>query len=133
MTNSTTLNENKTKFTVLNIIKGSFWGVAFSLVAILLFAFVIKFTSISENAIYPINQIIKSLSILFGCFVISKKIKTNGWLNGLLCGLCYTIVSFLIFSILDGHLSFGLSVFNDLIFGSIMGMISGIICISLKK
>ncbi|MBR1925293.1 MAG: TIGR04086 family membrane protein [Clostridia bacterium] len=130
---STTLSKNKNNSIVLNIIKGSFWGVAFSLVCILLFAFVIKFTSISENAISPVNQIIKVLSIFFACFVASKKINSHGWLVGIFVGLIYSILSFLIFSVLDGHFSVGINVLNDIAFGSVLGLISGIITIGLRK
>lgn len=133
MANSSTLTENKRNSVILNVIKGAFWGVAFSLVCVLIFAFIIKFTSISESAIQPVNQVIKGASILFACFIVGKKIKQNGWLIGLLTGLLYTVLSFLIFSILDGQFTFGLNVLNDVIFGSIMGLIAGIICIGLRK
>ena len=121
----------KTK--ILNIIKGSFWGVAFSLICILIFALIIKFTSISENAIQPINQIIKVLSILFACFVVGKKIKKGGIFVGLFTGMLYTLVAFVIFSILDGSFNLGLNTLNDLTFGGIIGIISGILCINIRN
>ena len=130
---SSTLSESKNKSVVLNIIKGSFWGVAFSLVCILLFAFIIKFTSISESVISPINQIIKVLSIFFACFITSKKIKSHGWLVGIFIGLLYSVLSFLIFSILDGYFAIGINVLNDIAFGSVLGLISGIITIGFKR
>ena len=52
---------------ILQLIKGSFWALSFALLCILIFAFVIKYTSISSEAIQPINQVIKGLSILIGC------------------------------------------------------------------
>ncbi len=125
--------QSSTKSKILNIIKGSFWGVAFSLVCILIFALIIKFTSISEKAIQPVNQIIKVLSILFACYVVGKKIKKGGVFVGLFTGLLYTIVAYIIFSILDGHFSFGLSLLNDIAFGGIIGLISGILCINLRN
>ena len=128
--NSIEIN-SKTK--ILSIIKGAFWGVAFSLICILIFALIIKFTSISEKAIFPINQIIKILSILFACFIVGKKVKKGGLFVGLFTGILYTIVAFVIFSILDGSFSFGLSVLNDLTFGAILGMISGILCINIRN
>lgn len=121
----------KTK--ILNIIKGSFWGVAFSLICILIFALIIKFTSISENAIQPINQIIKVLSILFACFIVGKKIKKGGIFVGLFTGMLYTLVAFVIFSILDGSFNLGLNTLNDLTFGGIIGIISGILCINIRN
>lgn len=126
-----TKNTNLSPF--LSVVKGSFWGVAFSLICVLVFAFIIKFTSISENSIQPINQIIKGLSILVACFIASKTLNSHGWLNGIFVGFLYTILSFLIFSILNGQIFFGLSTLNDLVFGSIMGMIAGIIFIGIRK
>ncbi len=130
---SQNITETNAKIKILNIIKGAFWGVAFSLICILIFALIIKFTSISEKAIIPINQIIKVLSILFACFVVGKKVKKGGLFVGLFTGISYTIISFVIFSILDGGFSFGLSVLNDITFGAILGMISGVLCINIRN
>lgn len=132
MNEQNTLKVNS-KSNILTIIKGSFWGVSFSLVCILLFALIIKFSSISENAIGPINQIIKVLSILFACFVVGKQVKKGGLFVGLFTGILYTILAFVIFSILDGGFSFGLSLLNDITFGAIIGLISGVLCINLRN
>lgn len=121
----------KTK--ILGIIKGAFWGVAFSLLCILVFAIIIKFTTISESAINPINQVIKVLSILFACFVVGKKVKNGGIFVGLFTGLLYTILAFVIFSILDGNFAFNLSTLNDITFGGIIGIFAGIIGINLRN
>ncbi len=124
--------ENKgTNF--LAVLKGVFWALTVSLLCVLIFAFIIKFTNISESAIMPINQVIKVLSILVGCFVASKKIKNNGWLWGLIIGVVYTLLAFLVFSILDGEFRFTLSLLNDLVFGAVLGLISGIITFALRK
>ena len=124
--------ENKgTNF--LAVLKGVFWALTVSLLCALIFAFIIKFTNISESAIMPINQVIKVLSILVGCFVASKKIKNNGWLWGLIIGAVYTLLAFLVFSILDGEFRFTLSLLNDLVFGAVLGLISGIITFALRK
>lgn len=128
------LNATKSKVNyILPIVKGSFWGVAFSLLCVLIFAFVLKYTTLSENTIQPINQVIKGLSLLVACFVTSKKINKKGWLVGLLVGLCYTLVTYIVFSILNGGFSFGLPLLFDTLFGAIGGMIAGIVCISFLK
>ena len=118
---------------ILQLTKGSFWALSFALLSVLIFAFVIKYTSISNNAIQPINQIIKGLSILIGCFVFGKKIKTKGWLWGSVIGVLFTILAFIVFSILDGSFSFNLNLLYDTVFGAIMGSLAGIIGISLRK
>ena len=118
---------------ILQLIKGSFWALSFALLCILIFAFVIKYTSISSEAIQPINQVIKGLSILIGCFVFGKKINTKGWLWGALIGILFTILAFIVFSTLDGSFTFNLKLLTDVVFGAIMGAFAGIIAISLRK
>ena len=118
---------------VLSVVKGSLIGLAVALVGILLFAFLIRFTSISDAIITPVNQVIKGVSIFFGVFLGIKGHKQLGLLKGMFIGLSFTITAFLVFSLLDGTFVFDRTFFNDLVFGSIIGAICGIICVNLKK
>ena len=108
-------------------------AVCISLVLVLLFAFLLKFTNIPESTIKPVNQVIKGLSILMGVFVGLKRKKELGLVSGLLIGLIYTIAAFLVFSCLGGVFAFDLTLLTDLLFGAVMGAICGIICVNLKK
>lgn len=129
-----TLNKEKDgRGLALSIIKGVLVGLCVSLVGILLFAFVLRFTSVSDKIVSPVNQVIKGVSIFAGVSVSMRKHKSFGLLNGLLIGVCYTIVAFLVFSILDGAFALDRTFFNDLIFGGVIGSICGIICVNLKK
>ena len=115
------------------VLKGSLFAVSISLVAILLFAFIIKLTSISDDFINPVNEAIKGISILMGCFYAFKTSPSNGLIKGILIGIVYIILSFFIFSILNGQLEFGKTLVNDLLFGAIIGAICGVIAINLKR
>lgn len=115
------------------IIKGSLIALCFTLVGILIFAFILKFTNIPESVILPVNQVIKGVSVFMGVFIGLKKSKEMGLLSGLLIGLIYTFVAFLTFSILDGDFAFDKRLLNDVLFGSVMGAICGIICVNIKK
>ena len=126
------LSSDKSVF-VLSIIKGAAYAVIVSLAGILLFALLIKFIPISESWVQPINQVIKGLSVLIGAYIAARKIKSNGWLMGLLIGLLYTLIAYIVFSLLDGEFRFTLSILNDLLFGGIMGVISGIITVNVIK
>ena len=57
-------HEHKDRSILLAIIKGSLIALCISLVGILIFAFILKFASISDKAIRPINQIIKELNVV---------------------------------------------------------------------
>lgn len=118
---------------LLPILKGSLIALCVSLAGILIFAFLLKFTNISDSVIRPINQVIKGLSVLLGVFIGLKKEKDMGLVSGLLIGIVYTMVAFLVFSILDGNFAFDRTLLNDVIFGGIMGAICGIICVNIKK
>lgn len=125
--------EHKDRSFLLAIIKGSLIALCISLVGILIFAFILKFASISDGAIRPINQIIKGISVLVGVFVAMRKVDKMGLVGGLLIGLIYTVIAFVVFSILDGNFQFNLTLLNDILFGSIMGAICGIIAVNVKR
>ena len=115
------------------VIKGMLVAISISLVAILLFALIIRFTGINDNWIMPINQVIKIVSIFLGCMVSLKRSKAKGLYKGLVLGFFYTIFAFFLFSALSGSLSFSLTFLNDLLFGSIVGGLCGIIAANLKR
>lgn len=117
----------------LSIIKGSVIALCVSLVCVLLFAFCLKFTPLSEKLITPINQVIKGISIFLGVLLGLKKQKEMGLVSGLLIGLIYTFVAFLVFSALNRSFDFDRTLLNDTIFGAIIGGICGIICVNIKK
>ncbi|HRF36592.1 MAG TPA: hypothetical protein PLZ09_04760, partial [Clostridia bacterium] len=59
--------EKKMKFgkeDLIDIVKSSLIAVVSSLVLILLFAIIIKFSGIADNVILAINMVIKSISIV---------------------------------------------------------------------
>lgn len=117
----------------LGVIKGAIIAVFISLVLVLLFAVVVKFTNISSSAIKPINQVIKGVSILIGVIFGVAKNKTGGLVKGIIVGVIYTILSFAVFSILDGSFSINFSFVTDLIFSAITGAIAGVIAVNIGK
>ena len=118
---------------IFGTIKGSLIATATSLIGILFFAFIIKLFGITDQYLRPVNQVIKAISILFGVFIGIKKYNQKGLILGLAIGLCYTLLAFVVFSILNGGFNVDKTLLNDAIFGGIMGGICGIIAINLKK
>lgn len=118
------LSGNKSFGTIL---KGAIYALIISLLGILLFAFIIKLTSLSDNLIKPINQIIKVVSIMFGCFFAFKKNNEKTLIKGLFIGILYTVLAFLLFSALNGSFNFSKTIFVDILFGGVVGIISSIV------
>ncbi len=117
-----------------SIFRGAFVAVSISLMLILVFALIIKFLNINESWILPINQVIKIVSIFLGIlFAFNSANRSRGFLKGLAIGIIYTILAYLVFSILAGQFAFSLTSFTDMLFGGIIGGLSGIIIVNVKK
>ena len=113
------------------LIKGSLVALSISLIAICVFAFLLRFFDINADLIKPINQIIKIVSILIGSFIALKNVREMGLITGFLIGVVYTILAFLVFSLLNGAINFSPSIVNDLLFGGITGAIVGVFAVNI--
>ncbi|MBE7073836.1 MAG: TIGR04086 family membrane protein [Clostridiales bacterium] len=113
--------------------KGSVIALAISLLLVLVFAFLLKFTNLPDSVISPINQVIKGISVFIGVFIGLKKTKELGLVSGLFIGILYTLSAFCVFSLLAGSFCFDVTLLIDLVFGGIIGSVCGIICVNLKK
>ena len=121
------------KQTIFCAVKGALISVCISLICILVFAFIIKLTGMSDGLIKPINQVIKIVSIFIGTFLINKKQANKKLLNGVIVGLFYTIIAFIVFSILNGSFNADFTIIIDALFGGLIGAICGVICNFLSK
>ena len=122
--------DNKPPSVVLTTIKGSMLSVAASLILVLLFAFALKYIAIPVTAIRPVNQAIKGISVFIGVFLALRRVKQMGFVHGMLIGLAYTALAFVVFSILDGGFVFSRTLVNDLLFSGIIGAICGILAVN---
>ena len=127
--------ENQTEISslFLAVLKGVITAIFVTLVGVLIFAFVIKMTGLSSSAIRPVNQVIKSVSIFVGTLLGLKKNKSKSLVKGVLIGLFYAIISFVLFSILNKSFALNITLLIDIVFLSAIGAISGIICSLILK
>ena len=114
------------------IIVSTIVALVVSIILILLFALVIRLFGIPEDAIRPVNIVIKAISIFLGIFV---GIKNSGAvaLKGIFIGLLYYLISFLLFSTLSGNFSIENIKIVDVIFVIIAGVIGSIVKVAIKK
>lgn len=121
------------KQVIISIFSGTLLAIASTLIMILLFALIIRFFNISDGAIFPVNQVIKVVSLFLGIMIVLKKNNQKGFLKGLLLGLLYFVLSTIVFSILQGGFSFKLNNFFDMILTTLIGGIIGIILVNFRK
>ena len=125
------MNNTEKSGSITSIIKGVATATIVTLIGILIFAGVVKLASLSQMVIKSVNQFIKILSMFLGCFFcISGK---NGLIKGIVIGVMSMIVIYVLFTLIGGQVSFGKEFFIDVIFGLIVGGVSGIIAVNVKK
>ncbi|HLR21910.1 MAG TPA: TIGR04086 family membrane protein [Tissierellaceae bacterium] len=122
--------ENKVKFTYW--LKGLILSYAISFTLIIIVSLLLHFTSLRENKLSMLNNIIMIISISIASIYLSIKIKERGWLNGFLLGFSYYFVIILINFIADRSISINLILGTKLISASLMGTIGGMIGVNLN-
>ena len=113
-----------------SVIKGGLLALTVSLIGVLILAFIISVSGINGVVVKAVNQFIKILSVFIGCFICLSQNK--GFVKGLLVGLIYVLLIFLVFAITGAKLTLK-NFFIDLIFLSVIGILSGIITVNVKK
>lgn len=113
------------------ILKGVCLGVIFNFIAVIVFSFIIEIAGITDNVIKPVNQFIKIISVFISCYFTLEGNK--GYLKGLTVGLFVFLITNVIFWLISGGVFFSLSFIIDVIFCSLIGLISGIISVNIKK
>ena len=89
-----------------------------------------KFASLSDSVIKPVNQFIKVFAILFGCFFALRGEK--GWLKGIAVGLLTVMLTYLVFAMVGGDFSMSWLIVAELAFGAVAGLLSGIIAVNVR-
>lgn len=123
--------EQKTK-TISRFFLAGMISIITSLILIIIFALCIKWFTLKDTVITPINMVIKTVSIFLGMLILLKERK-NGLAKGVIFGALYSLLAFIIFSLLLGSFSFGINMLVDFIFCAIVGGLSGIILVNIKK
>ncbi len=112
---------------VKGIGKGVLYAVIVTLLFILSFSFIVQMCGLANGVIKPVMQVVKVISIFIAVAIAIKSIKNQAWLFGGLIGLLYMVVTFLIFSMLDGKFVIDFTALSDLLFGVLAGVISAIL------
>ncbi len=123
--------QNEVSGNLFSIIKGGCVSLLSSLVLTGIFALVLRFSTIPSSAIYPTNQILKTVAVAIGAFASVR--GERGWLKGGAVGLLFTMLSYLAFSAIGGDFSLSWLIFAELALGAFSGALCGIIAVNLKR
>ena len=118
------------KIDVADVLKTVLFATLISLGFFLIFAIILRFASVPNDVILPVNIAIKILSVFIGVLISFKNAQT-GLLKGAISGLLYMLFTFLIFSALTGFKDVKFS-WIDLVTLPVAGAISGIIAVNVR-
>ena len=127
--NTKTIQKSNSDF--FQFVKGLIVSLIFTFAAIIVFALVIKFATLSDAVIVPVNLVIKCLAIVFGTIIFTKN-KVGGLKKGILFAICYITLAFVIFSSLAGSFAVNFALLLDYVVGVLSGAIVGIIRVNAK-
>ena len=98
-----------------------------TLLFILLLALVVQISGLSSDVIFPVMQVVKVISIFVAVAIAIKPAKSKMWLYGALVGFLYMVLTFLVFSLLDGQFIVDASACSDLLFQVLVGLVSAVV------
>ena len=96
-----------------------------------IFALIISLTGLGGVVIKSVNQFIKVLSIFLGCSFFIR--SSGGLIKGAIVGVVYSALMLALFSLFGAGEMVGKNFYIELIFGGIIGAISGIMSVNVKR
>jgi len=118
---------------VVNILKCCLLAIIITLLGIVVLAFVLKFVDLSSVAINYINDVIKGLAIFIMMLCIKKRNPEKLLLKSIFAGIIYSVLCFVIFSILNGSFILDMAFVYDLLFSIAVALIVTIIINILRR
>lgn len=117
---------------LVDVLLASLYAVLVSIVAVMIFALVLNWTNVSDKVIDIVNIAIKIVSIVVGC-VLGIRHNRGGIVKGVAVGTIFGVLSWVVFSLIVGEWTWGMSELIDLLCGIGAGTISGIVVVNVKK
>ena len=118
--------------TLLRVLKASLLGCVVTIIAILLFALLLKIELLGEDSIPVMTSVIKALCAAFAGLLAARGCQERGWIWGGIGGAFYVLVSYVAFSLVEKTLAFTLGLLADMLMGFVAG-IAGSLILQLKK
>ena len=122
---------NFKKSDMLDVVKSVLIAVVTCLILVLVFAMIMKFAELPEGVIMPVNIMIKCISVVTGV-LFGVKVAEHGAIKGLMSGVLFVLVTYLLFSVINSDFSLNMMSLVDGIIMIIQGTITGVIVVNIK-
>lgn len=126
------VSENMNENNIIKILKGSAISIIITLIGLLIYSIILSYTSVAETTMPVTIIIISAISILIGSTLSTSNIKKNGIINGMLVGLIYIAIIYLLSSIVTGNFLLNITSIIMIITSVLTGALGGIIGVNKK-
>ena len=121
---------NKKDF--FEIFKGVIFSLIISVLTVIVFAIIVKFANLSSKTVEIVNIALKIISTLVGT-LLAVGSGRQGLFKGGIIGLLFVLVSYLVFSLINGSFSVNPLTAFDVIFCLVAGLLSGVFAVNVRK
>ena len=111
-------------------LKGALIAMVFTVAVVLLFALIIKETGMADGTVAVIDQIIKIGGIIAASYFAIRMLFEKQWLVGAMAGTLFVILSYLIFSLVEGMMGNVALLLSDVLMGMLIGLVFAVIAAS---
>lgn len=116
---------------VFQVLKATLAAVIFCLACVLIFSLIIQLFSLSTDAVKPVNQVFKTLSIAAGGILFIR--GGRGLIKGAIYGVIAVLVTYVLFSLIASSFAVSWLFALEILLGAASGAISGIIGVNIKR
>lgn len=116
---------------VFQVLKATLAAVIFCLACVLIFSLIIQLFSLPTDAVKPVNQVLKTLSIAAGGVLFIR--GGRGLIKGAVYGVIAVLVTYVLFSVIASSFAVTWLFALEILLGAVSGAISGIIGVNIKR
>ena len=116
---------------VFQVLKATLAAVIFCLACVLIFSLIIQLFSLPTDAVKPVNQVLKTLSIAAGGVLFIR--GGRGLIKGAVYGVITVLVTYVLFSVIASSFAVTWLFALEIPLGAASGAISGIIGVNIKR
>ena len=116
---------------VFQVLKATLAAVIFCLACVLIVSLIIQLFSLPTDAVKPVNQVFKTLSIAAGGVLFIR--GGRGLIKGAVYGVIAVLVTYVLFSVIASSFAVTWLFALEILLGATSGAISGIIGVNIKR
>lgn len=125
--------KKRKKNSYLCCLKGAIPALIFTMAAILVFALIVKSADVSDGAVITVDHIIKVAGCSIAALICAANASEKLPLKGAIASLAYTVIGFLLFSIINKSMGDVFLLLTDSIMALLIGALCGVLILKVFK